>query len=229
MSDRLCNAHSLVAALRCDRINADAATQHRRSRNRTLIQSMPVPDQRNCVTRNTDISLTYPWCGMFSVSASLPCAFVPTASIRFTQPLIESMVETPHRLNPTTWAYAYHVTVPEGSGKPVMFRTALTIVLELEVKVYRFTVLTNDAQPLTSLYCDKNYKVKTSDHWCLKQRVPFSKSHGAPHVLMITAQSVQYPMHLLNCAIARVAVSGPQCLMLFGESVYHYLHSIHRY
>jgi len=38
--------------------------------------------------------------------------------------------------------------VPEGSGKLVMFRTALSIVLELEVTVYLYTVLANDVQPL---------------------------------------------------------------------------------
>ena len=44
---------------------------------------------------------------------------------------------------------------------------------------------------------------------------------------MITAQSVRYPAHLFICASVRVIISGPQCPMLLGDSVHHYLHSVH--
>ena len=53
--------------------------------------------------------------------------------------------------------------VPEGSGKLVMFRTALSIALELEVTVYLYTVLDNDVQPLWCFNCAKNYGVNIAN------------------------------------------------------------------
>lgn len=118
-------------------------------------------------------------------------------------------------------------SVPEGPGKRVVLRTSLSIVPVPEVTAYLFTVLTNYARPLISLYFDKKYEVKTPNQWCPKQGIPFSKSQGVSHVLMITAQSVRYPIHLLISANSRVIVSGPPCPMLLGDSVHHHHHSIH--
>ena len=52
-----------------------------------------------------------------------------------------------------------------------------SIVPKLQVLL---TVPTNDEQPSTSLYCDKNYEVKAPNQWDLKQGVPFSESNSAP-------------------------------------------------
>lgn len=118
---------------------------------------------------------------------------------------------------------------PGVSGKRVVSRTGLKIVPELQVTVYPLlTVLPNDVQPLTRLYCDEHYEVKTASQWCLTRGVTFSKSHGATHAPMITAQSIRYHVYLLICANARTILSGLQCPMLLGDSMHHYLCSIHR-
>jgi hypothetical protein len=118
--------------------------------------------------------------------------------------------------------------VPGVSGKRVVLRTGLNIVPELQVTVYHLTVLPNDVQPLTSLYCDENHEVKTASQWCLKRGITFSKSHSATHAPMITAQSVRYPVYLLICANARITLSGLQCPMLLGDGMHHHLYSIYR-
>ena len=119
--------------------------------------------------------------------------------------------------------------VPGVSGKRVVSRTGLNIVPELQVTVYPLlTILPNDVQPLTRLYCDEHYEVKTASQWCLIRGVTFSKSHGATHAPMITAQSIRYPVYLLICANARIILSGLQCPMLLGDGMHHYLYSIYR-